>query len=77
MHLLLLRIKQKSVLRGWKSNQFAADFMTIIYKCKKQFIKKCPAAVHVDRTARPQIIRKTNNFKHHTTLKEFLEYQEK
>lgn len=63
--------KAKECFEGWKSNQFAADFMTITYKCKKQFIKKCPAAVHVDRTARPQIIRKTNNFKHHTILKEF------
>ena len=31
--------KAKECFEGWKSNQFAADFMTITYKCKKQFIK--------------------------------------
>jgi carbamoyltransferase len=63
--------KAKDCFKGWKSNQFAADFMTITYKCNKNFIKKCPAAVHVDQTARPQIIRKTNNLKHYNILKQF------
>ena len=28
---------------------------------QKKIYKKCPAAVHIDLTARPQIIRKNNN----------------
>ena len=56
---------------GWKRNDVAADFMTMTYKCTPEFIKSCPASVHVDKTARPQIIRKTNNFKLHKILKEY------
>ena len=30
--------------------------MTTCYKCKQVMIKKCPSVVHVDLTARPQVI---------------------
>jgi carbamoyltransferase len=61
----------KKCFFGWKRNDVAADFMTMTYKCTPEFIKSCPASVHVDKTARPQIIRKTNNFKLHKILKEY------
>ncbi len=57
---------------GWKKNDVAADFMTMTYKCTSQFIKNCPASVHVDGTARPQIIRKKNNYNFHRILKNYL-----
>ena len=63
--------KAKDCFLQWKHDQVAADFMTITYKCKKNFINKCPAAVHIDKTARPQIIRKSNNIKLYKILKEF------
>jgi len=35
--------------------------MTVTYKCKKYFLQNYPAACHVDRTARPQILYKKDN----------------
>ena len=34
----------------------ASKFMTIALDCKKVLIKRCPAIVHIDGTARPQIV---------------------
>ncbi|XXR58463.1 carbamoyltransferase C-terminal domain-containing protein [Sorangium sp. So ce385] len=41
---------------GWKPDQVAADFMTMTYECHPEFSRACPAAVHIDGTARPQIV---------------------
>ena len=62
----------KKCFIGWKKNDVAADFMTMTYKCTPEFIKNCPASVHVDNTARPQIIRKKNNYIFHKILKNYL-----
>ncbi|MFW9082821.1 carbamoyltransferase [Pseudomonas sp. P2757] len=42
---------------GWDADQVAADTMTMTYDCHPQFREASPAVVHVDGTARPQIIR--------------------
>jgi carbamoyltransferase len=39
----------------------AAEFMTITADCKKIMKTLCPAVVHIDGTARPQLLRKTTN----------------
>ena len=62
----------KKCFIGWSKKDVAADFMTMTYKCTPEFIKSCPAAVHVDSTARPQIIRKKNNPNFHKILKNYL-----
>ena len=38
-----------------------AEFMTIISDCTERFRRECPAAVHVDGTARPQIVTVDSN----------------
>ena len=48
-----------------------SDFMILAFKIKKKFIKLLPSAVHVDGTARPQIVRKKTNPKYYDLLKEF------
>jgi len=35
-----------------------AQFMTITFDCTDFMVESCPAAVHVDRTARPQLIKR-------------------
>lgn len=40
---------------------FAAQFMTITFDCTDYMIKTSPAAVHVDNTARPQLVKKEIN----------------
>ncbi len=42
---------------GWSPSDLCAEYMTMTYDCTKGMIQKCPAVVHVDKTARPQIIR--------------------
>ena len=36
-------------------NRFPAEFMTITFECTQKMKKECPATVHVDDTARPQL----------------------
>ena len=46
--------------------------MTITVECTKKAIKISPAAVHIDNTARPQIITKKDNAKIYNVLDEYL-----
>ena len=41
--------------------EHAAQFMTITFDCTDFMLESCPAAVHVDRTARPQLIKREFN----------------
>ncbi len=51
----------------------AADFMTITFDCTEEMQERSPGAVHVDGTARPQIIRKDVNPYYHKILAEYRE----
>lgn len=42
--------------KSWKPDHIASYYMTITYDCHEAMIKNCPAAVHIDGTARPQIV---------------------
>lgn len=57
-------------LEGYKK-QSAADFMTITYDIKKGIAEKMPAVVHVDNTARPQIVKDATNKSYHKIIDEF------
>jgi carbamoyltransferase len=37
------------------------EFMTLVVKCTDRMVNTCPAAVHVDGTARPQLLRRESN----------------
>jgi carbamoyltransferase len=51
--------------------EHAAEFMTVTFDCTDQMKKDCPAAVHVDGTARPQLIRREVNPGYYDILKEY------
>ncbi len=41
---------------NWKPELKCAQLMTITFNCKKEFANRHPAVVHVDGTARPQVV---------------------
>lgn len=45
-----------SAFRGWRAADYSSRFMTRTYDCSEAFAQSCPAVVHIDRTARPQVL---------------------
>ena len=56
---------------GLEGALHTAEFMTIISDCTERFRRECPAAVHVDGTARPQIVSETSNPSFYATLRAY------
>lgn len=61
----------KKCYKGYDPKHVAADFMTITYDCTDEMKKTQPAVVHVDGTARPQIIRREVNPVYYDIVKNF------
>lgn len=53
------------------SNRHACEFMTITTKVKPDFVDVIPAAVHIDGTARPQIVSREQNTLYYDILEHF------
>lgn len=51
--------------------EYAAKFMTITFDCTDYMKKNMPAVVHIDGTARPQLIDKKTNPSYYTILNEY------
>lgn len=50
---------RRSAAESFKDTESALDaatFMTVCFDCHPGFVEQCPAVVHVDRTARPQLV---------------------
>ncbi len=56
---------------GLGGAEHTAEFMTITTDCSDDFKRDCPAAVHVDGTARPQLVRRETNPSFHRVLEEY------
>ncbi len=50
-----------------------AEFMTITFDCTEEMIRSCPAAVHVDGTARPQLLNPHENPSFYRLLRAYYE----
>jgi len=68
---VILQEEAPKWLLGWKPCHVASYFMTITYTIEPTLAKKVPAVVHIDGTARPQVINNTNNILLHKTLKKY------
>ena len=51
--------------------EYAAQFMTVTFDCTEWMRRTSPAAVHVDGTARPQLVTKSSNPSFHRILTEY------
>ena len=49
----------------------AARFMTITFDCTEWMSDRCPGVVHIDRTARPQLVRKEDNPSYYAIISEY------
>lgn len=54
-----------------KGAEHTAEFMTVTFDCTPFMRDNCPAAVHIDGTARPQLIRREVNEGYYDILKEY------
>jgi len=54
--------------KGWSPDQVAARFMTVTYDVHPEVQSTCRAVVHVDGTARPQVVRAEDNPGYHRVL---------
>ena len=63
----------KKCFINWNKSHVASKFMTRTYRCTNDFIKKHPAVVHVDGTARPQVIFKNDNPNYYNIVKKYCE----
>ena len=61
----------KKCYKNWNTNHIASKFMTRTYDCFKEFSLKHPAVVHIDGTARPQIISRADNKEYYDIVKKF------
>ena len=50
---------------------YAAEFMTVCFDCKPSFVERHPAVVHVDNTARPQLVDRRGNAGFADVLEEY------
>jgi len=57
--------------RNYEGAKETARFMTITFDCTKQMKETCPGVVHVDGTARPQLVVKDDNPSYYRIIEEF------
>ena len=54
-----------------KGAEHTAEFMTITFDCTDEMKRECPAAVHVDGTARPQLVKREQNPGYYDIINEY------
>ena len=63
--------KREDCYLNMKGAEHAAKFMTITFECTEEMKKSCPAVVHLDGTARPQLIKKEDNESYYDILESY------
>lgn len=58
-------------LRNYDAGAVAGEFMTVCFDCSSEMKERYPAVVHVDGTARTQLVRKDSNPDFHAILQEY------
>jgi len=63
--------QRHSCYKNIEGGEYAAQFMTITFDCTEEMKRQSPAAVHVDGTARPQLIRRECNPSYYEIVDEY------
>jgi carbamoyltransferase len=63
--------KRRDCYRNVDGAEYAAEFMTLTFDCTDAMKRDSPAAVHVDGTARPQLVTERSNPSFHRVLTEY------
>jgi len=61
-----------SCFHGWSPSDLASRFMAMCYDCTVELAEKCPAVVHVDNTARPQVVFREDNPQYYDTIETYV-----
>lgn len=62
-----------ALFEGMAGCEKTSEFMTITFECTETMATKCPAAVHIDNTARPQLVNRDTNPSFHAVLGHYYE----
>jgi carbamoyltransferase len=68
---VILHEHAKEYFPEWKEDHITARFMTLTYTVSDIARRNIPAAVHIDNTARPQILRREDNPDYYDIIKEY------
>jgi carbamoyltransferase len=68
---VILQEHAKDYFPDWQENHITARFMTITYDVSELAKKNIPAAVHIDNTARPQVLCREDNPDYYDIIKEY------
>jgi len=69
----VLDFRAKDYFINYKDDDCAADFMTITYDVFPEKVNEIQAVVHIDNTARPQVVKKTANNSFYKILENYNE----
>lgn len=67
----IIDFMMKTYIPSFQEDCLAADYMTVTYDVDKQYHDLLQAVVHVDGTARPQVVKKESNPYYYNILQEF------
>ena len=68
---VVLQEHAREYFPSWREEDIAARYMTLTYDASELAQRSIPAAVHVDNTARPQVIRREDNPDYYAVVKNY------
>ena len=68
---VIMQEHAKEYFPAWQEDHLTARFMTLTYNVSDLARRNIPAAVHIDGTARPQVLRREDNPDYYDVIKEY------
>lgn len=63
----------KDMYKNWNENNISSQFMTMTFNVTDKHKKLAPATVHIDGTARPQVVNHSDNSRFYNIIKNYYE----